>query len=1091
MQDDFEMSEEEQMEEENLQDELETCRKMYADLLSERNALASRVTLLEQQYYTVENSTFWKLTKPFRKMTDGLKKVCKKIPPLYKLAKGVKCLKQNGFRYTMRRIKVKVFGKLGIHTITYDKNEMEAQKNVVFDKKIKFSILVPLYNTPEKYLKEMIQSVIAQTYSDWELCLADGSDEKHAYVEKVVSKFAAKDPRILYKRLENNAGISENTNFCAAMATGDYICLLDHDDLLSPCALFMNAKAINKNNADVLYSDEDHLSLRGSHVYPLFKPDWSPDLLYSQMYTCHFSVIRKKLFDKIGGFCSEYDGSQDYDLMLRLSEVTDKICHIPAILYSWRESPGSTAANADAKPYAHEAGRKALDAHLKRKYGKNAAAFDSEYTFVFDARFGTLADREPLVSIIIPMKDHADLTDACVRSILQKTTYTNYEILLLDNRSEKTETFEWFREIIKADSRIRVIKADMEFNWSKLNNFGVSKAKGDVFVFLNNDTLVITSDWLERLAENSTRPDIGVVGALLTYEDGTIQHAGVVVGMNKLADHVFKDLPTNHFGSPFISPMVSRNVLAVTGACMAISREKLNNIGLFDENFIICGSDVELCIRAYEYGYNNRYDVNVRLYHLESKSRNRYIPPVDFNLSVEAYAPYLNGKDPYFNPNLDQNSMIPKEEVIPLNMIHIKRVLKRVPGMAALARAVRRELLPATEIRIPEIEPFFAREDTSGNHNFRLNFLTPSVDIAHVFGGISTAMNFFEALRERLGCEGRIITTDADVIPATSVASKDYTIVKASDNSAEPMQLVAFNSRNGKTLPVRSNDIFIATGWWTAYVIREVMEWQKNIYGEKANPLIYMVQDYEPGFYPWSSRYMMADSTYRMDIPTYAVINSKLLKEFFDNGGYSFAKSWYFEPVLSRKIAAYLPEEKKIRKKKQILVYGRPTVDRNAFALVVESLKLWRAEQKDFAEWTVYSAGEDHRDIDLGGGCLLRSLGKLSLESYAHTMLDTYAGLSLMVSPHPSYPPLEMSTFGIKTVTNSYANKDLSGFNENMICLKNASPRAFADELLKLCAVYDEWGTTAADTEYAKGGEPFGNAIDELSKVLKEEFSIS
>ena len=1072
-----------------LQAELKKYQDLYADTLSENNALQSKVALLEAQYFTVENSQFWKMTKPFRMTVDVMKKVAKKNSVLRKVGRGLKCVKQNGIRYTIRRIHYKIQTKLGITPKTYDRSVLDEQKKTVFEENIKFSILVPLYNTPEKYLKEMIRSVQAQTYSNWELCLADASDDGHAYVEKVSKGFAAKDDRIRYQKLQENKGISGNTNACAEMATGDYIALLDHDDLLAPVALFMNMKAIMRNHADVLYSDEDHLSLRGKHVFPLHKPDWSPDLLYSQMYICHFLVIKKCLFDEVGGFRSEFDGSQDYDLMLRLSEYTDQICHIPAILYTWRESPGSTAANADAKPYAHEAGRKALDSHLKRRYGERAGAFDSDYTFVFDARFGTLAEKQPKVSIIIPMKDQCALSDGCVRSILEKTGYQNYEILLLDNRSEKLETFEWFEQIKKIDSRVRVLKADMEFNWAKLNNFGVENASGEVYVFLNNDTVVISEDWLERLAENALRKDIGVVGALLLYEDMTIQHAGVVVGMNQLADHVFKGLGTNHFGSPFISPMVSRNVLSVTGACMAISRDKLDHIGLFDESFIICGSDVELCLRAYEYGYNNRYDVNVRLFHLESKSRNSYIPPIDFKRSIQCYNPYLEGGDPYYNINLNLNSLVPKEEVVPLNMIRVKRVLKRIPPVAALAQKLRRELMPCAEISIPEIGPIKAREDTSGNTAFRLNFMTPSVDVSHVFGGISTAMNFFESLRRQLNCDGRIISTDADVVEATSTAPEGYRIVKPEDDSAASLQLVAFNDRFNRTIPVRKNDIFVTTAWWTAYTIRDVMEWQSKTYEIENHPLIYIVQDYEPGFYPWSSRYMMADSTYRFDLPTYAVINSKQLKDFFDNNHYSFAKSWYFEPMLNQKLAAYLPKDTKtVNKEKQILVYGRPSVDRNAFALVVETLKLWKESQPDYAEWKLYSAGEAHADVDLGDGCFLESLGKLSLEEYANTMLNTYAGLSLMVSPHPSYPPLEMSTFGVKTVTNSYANKDLSSFNENMICLSDASPRSLSNALLKICAAYDREGKIATDNDYAKGGEPFTDIVKELAECLRKDF---
>ena len=522
----------------------------------------------------------------------------------------------------------------------------------------KFSILVPLYNTPEKLLREMIESVLGQTYKKWELCLADGSSE--SFLEAVCGEYVRKDFRIHYRRLEKNLGISENSNACAKMADGEYLTLLDHDDVLLPHALYENAKAILTTQADVLYSDEDHIALTGAHINPFFKPDWSPDLLYSQMYICHLLTFRRNLFLEIGGFRSQFDGSQDYDLMLRLSEKANRIFHIPKILYSWRECEHSTAFSADAKPYAHEAGKKALDEHLKRQYGPKAYA-EERSTYVYNARFGLT--EQPLVSIIIPMKDKAEITANCIKSILEKSTYHYFEILLLDNRSEENKTKLWLKQISDQDCRIRVIKADMEFNWSKLNNFGVSHANGDVFIFLNNDTLVITEDWIERLSENAWRNNIGVVGPLLLYPDETIQHAGVVVGMGGWADHVYKNQPLQHYNTPYVSPLVSRNVLSVTGACIAVSRKTWDYVGPFDEEFVICGSDVEYGIRAYEKGLFNRYDANVRLYHLESKSRDQYIPEIDFKKSHEAYAPYLKNIDPFFNINLDINSVVPKEHI--------------------------------------------------------------------------------------------------------------------------------------------------------------------------------------------------------------------------------------------------------------------------------------------------------------------------------------------------------------------------------------------------------------------------------------------
>ena len=571
--------------------------------------------------------------------------------------KGIKCAREQGYKYALN----KVANKIRVNR----EYKFGENCNKVFPENllgeignVKFSILVPLYNTPEVFLRELITSVQKQDYSNWELCLADSSDDSHEYVERVCAEYANKDNRIIYRHLEDNYGISGNTNACAKMASGDYLALLDHDDILSRQALTANALAIADTGADVLYSDEDHLSIDGKHINPFFKPDWSPDLLHSQMYICHFLVFRRELFEKIGGFRSEYDGSQDYDLMLRMSEETNKICHIPRVLYSWRESATSTASNADVKPYAHEAGRKALDAHLKRVYGPFAEANDGEYTFTFDARFQI--QNEPKVSIILPMRDKWELSDQCIHSIVEKSSYSNYEILVMDNRSEEKETDEWFERIKKYDNRIRIIPADMDFNWSAINNYGVDQSDGDVLIFLNNDTLVISEDWIDRIVENTTRKGVGLVGGLLFYPDGTIQHAGVVVGIGGWADHMFKGMQPVHNISPFVSPVLTRNTLAVTGACMAVSREHYLDIGPFDEEFIICGSDVEICIRAYEKGYFNIIDTHVKLFHLESKSRDSYIPEEDFKKSFEAYSHYRENSDPFFNINLDIQSTIPR-----------------------------------------------------------------------------------------------------------------------------------------------------------------------------------------------------------------------------------------------------------------------------------------------------------------------------------------------------------------------------------------------------------------------------------------------
>lgn len=562
------------------------------------------------------------------------------------VVKGVKYLKDHGASGFMENLR----GRAAYEALP-------AEKKGPFDGDLKFSILMPVYNVEVKWLKKAIQSVKKQSYVNWELCIADDcstKQETREFLEKI------NDPKIHIKMLEENGGISQATNAAAAMATGDYIVLMDNDDELAFFALYSFYKKIKKTDADIVYSDQDIIDQKGNHREPLFKPDWSPDLMRSQMYVGHLLGFRKSLFEEVGGFRSKFNGSQDYDLFLRMSEKAARIEHVPKTLYYWRDLPSSTAANPNSKPYAQTAGLMAVQEHLDRVYGEgNATASETDNLFVYDVRYAL--KEQPLVSVIMPTKDGVNYLRDVINSIEEKTEYPNYEILILDNNSEKEETFAYFREVTEEYNNVKVIKAAMPFNWSKLNNFGITKAAGDVFIFMNNDMKVISPQWMTRLVEKAVRPDCGVVGGLLLYEDNTIQHAGVVSGMGGWADHVFKGMAPVHYGSPYLSPMVTRNVTAVTGACMAISRKTIEEIGGFDENFVICGSDIEICIRAIKAGKVNIYDPYVKLYHYESKSRDPGdIPEIDFDLSHKLYKGYHNLKDPYYNRNLDYMSCVPK-----------------------------------------------------------------------------------------------------------------------------------------------------------------------------------------------------------------------------------------------------------------------------------------------------------------------------------------------------------------------------------------------------------------------------------------------
>ncbi len=1023
------------------QEQFNKLKNAYSNVKSEKEMFEQGYWEVKQNYEAIRDSEFWKATKPLRKATNVAKKIVRK------------CV-GNG-------------------------QQPEAEEVIEVEETIKFSVIIPLYNTPVKYLREVLDSVVNQSYSNWELCLGDASNENCEQIREICMSYVQKYPeKVKYQQIENK-GIAANSNFCIEMASGEYIALCDHDDLYLTDALKMNAIAIQKTGARVLYSDEEHLDKNGKRVNPFYKPNWSPDLLRSQMYTCHLFVFSRSIFDEVGGFRSEFDGSQDYDLMLRFSEVTNQICHIPEILYLWRESETSTANNKESKPYAETAGFCALQDHLARKYKGIARAEHTENAFVYETRYD-LMKNEPLVSIIIPMKDGIEFSDKCVESILEKSTYQNYEILILNNCSEKVETIKWFERVQKRDSRVRVVEAEFEFNWSKLNNFGTRYANGEVYIFLNNDTVVITEDWIERLCENALREDVGVVGPLLLYEDGTIQHAGVVVGIGGWADHIYKGQEPVHYGAPFVSRVVTRNVTAVTGACMAVSKERFLELGKFKEEFIICGSDVELCLNAFQSGYNNIYNANVRLYHLESKSRDSYIPEVDFQLCYQYYKKYREYGDPFYNFNLDMNSTSP---MLAANKKKKSQIIQYVQINWRDAKddtAEESRVQSVNQYTVGETLPITPRA-LEGYSKKRLNILVPSVDIKHVFGGIATALKFYDKLCEHLQVDRRIIVTDSSVDRYSMVDLPGYRIVNAADDAVEPRQIVGVADRYGKTLPVAENDIFMTTGWWTTYIIADIVKWQEKTYQQDMKKIIYFIQDYEPGFYPWSSRYLMADSTYRNEIPTIAIFNSKLLYDFFKANGYVFDQEYFFDPVLNDSLKAVLQNKKgTVPRRKQIMLYGRPSTQRNAFELIVESLQKWVTMQPDVAEWRIISAGEKFDDIDLGNGMRIEAVGKMSLEEYATTMLETKAAISLMVSPHPSYPPLEMATFGIKVITNAYGSKDLSSFSDNIVSLKNCSSANIARTLVQICQDETE-GRVDMDSDYYNGKDGW----DEIIKGIR------
>ena len=594
--------------------------------------------------HSLRSSRSWQLTEPFRKLGTLLRRM----------------------RSASRAVAAKVIFRLqpsASSPSTYDQwltkesvalSELSAQRSQLLQglmTKPLFSIVIPVHDTPVAFLQAAVDSIKAQWYDRWEVCICDDGS-KRSDTLKLLDQLEKSDSRIKIMHRAQAGHIALASNDAIAMAQGDYVVFLDHDDKFAPQALLRLTQTLAIDpELDFIYSDEDKIDVEDKRSLPFFKPDWSPILLWSQNYIGHLMCIRKSLLLELGGFKLGTQGSQDHDLVLRMAAHGAKIAHLPEVLYHWRMHSASTSSSPEAKPYAHIAGKEAVTRHLTERYGSQFnRADDSAYAFVYQPRFNVPANTT--VSIIIPTRDHADLLRDCLESIHQLTQGINYEIIVLDNGSHENATHEYF-STLSVDHRIRVINADIPFNWSRLNNIGRQHAKGQVLVFLNNDTQVISPEWLLRLAEYSLLPDVATVGAMLLYPDNTIQHAGVVVGMGGWADHVFKGDAITHYPSPFVSSVVPRNVLANTGACVAIAAKQFDRLGGFDEAFEICGSDVELGIRAHNQGYHNVYLPDVRLYHLESKTRTPHVPAVDFEQSALKYSPFRLEGDPFYNPNLD------------------------------------------------------------------------------------------------------------------------------------------------------------------------------------------------------------------------------------------------------------------------------------------------------------------------------------------------------------------------------------------------------------------------------------------------------
>ena len=521
------------------------------------------------------------------------------------------------------------------------------------------SIVVPVYNTPLPFFKQMVQSVRRQTYTNWQLVLVDASDAAHPAPGALAQKLAAQDGRILYQKIENG-GIAANTTAGFAAATGAYLALLDHDDVLYPNALFACVQTIQTTGADFVYSDEIVLSadlkqLGGYH----FKPDFAPDYLRGVNFITHLAVFSRPLLDAAGAYeSSEYDGAQDHDLFLRLTEKARKIEHIKQVLYIWRGHAGSTAAGMEAKPYAVEAGVRAIDAQLARLGLPGKAMPVPGAPGAFQVRY-ELTGR-PLVSVLIPNKDHTADLDRCLTSLYQNAGYDNFEVLVIENNSTDPATEAYYQTLPERFARCRVVRYQGAFNFSAINNFGAQFAKGEHLLLLNNDIEILSGDFLRELLSYSQRPDVGAVGAKLYYPDDTIQHAGVLMGINGSAGHSHKSYPRTAVGDLY-RLVTTQNYMAVTGACLMTKASLYHAAGgLDEEQFAVAYNDVDYCLKLWQQGLHNVYTPRAEAYHYESKSRG--LDTLSENAQryerekanfYAKYKQYIDNYDPYYNPHFN------------------------------------------------------------------------------------------------------------------------------------------------------------------------------------------------------------------------------------------------------------------------------------------------------------------------------------------------------------------------------------------------------------------------------------------------------
>ncbi|AKQ65364.1 Glycosyl transferase, group 2 family protein [Myxococcus hansupus] len=878
------------------------------------------------------------------------------------------------------------------------------------------SLITPVHDTPEAFLRACIASVKAQLHPEWEWVLVDDANTA-PHVSRLLREAAEGEPRIKIITAPVRGGAVQATQMGLEAARGEFVGFLDAGDTLSPHALGEVALALGAQpDLDILYTDEDRLDEEGRRLAPFFKPDWSPDLLRSVDYVRHFLVVRRALLTQVGGLREGFDGAQGYDLMFRLSEVTSRIGHVPEPLYHarWRTDSDAEQARATA------AGQRALTEHLSRK-GEEAEVSSpgpSRYRVRYPVR-GT-----PKVSIIVPFKDRPDLLRTLVDSLLAHTRYPHFEVLLVSNNSTRPETFALLEQWV--DPRLVKLTWDHPFNYPAINNWAAKQATGELLLFLNNDMEVVDPDWLGELVSQAQRPEVGAVGCKLLFPEGTVQHAGVVVGMTGFAGHPFWRLPDGPIQTPFGHTEWTRNWLSVTSACVILRRDIFESLQGFDERFQVCGSDVDLGLRVNARGLRVLSTSHTRLIHHESASRRAdAIPEADYWLSYAAYRPWLGPKgDPYYSPHLTLTSTDCGLRRHPEDgeQLAVRTLGRDVPS-ARDARSEQRarsqrhliEHLDAWDFTPEQAQA--ARESapqalSALRAKGRVETATWFVPaFGHVYAGIHTIFRFADLMQRRHGVRSDFVIYDQ---PNTRPGDIEARVASICPSAVGAVRVLR---RPEDVAELPAVDLALATAWTSAYRV---------LHHPRAGVRGYFVQDYEPLFHAAGTPSALAEQTYGLGF--YGIFNTPGLYEHVV-GLHGMDGVW-FEPAVDATVfhARRPPRQGPVR----VFFYGRPGNERNGFELGLAALARLKRELGPAVE--VLAAGAEWDPEAYGVRGLVTNLGMLPAERTAALYRECDVGLCFMFTRHPSYLPLEMMACGVTVVTNDNpTNRWLLTHGENCL----------------------------------------------------------